>query len=155
MNDLEKEYRANLKAFAKWSELELLSAVIWAEAEGEPYAGKVGVGLTVQTRVRHPGHWNWGRNWREVILKPRQFSCFNLWSRRRSEIMTLPVVDHGSAYQESCVISEIVYLGRMRDYIGEPTHYHRFDVVPDWADDPSMHRLCRIGDHIFYTCFER
>ena len=72
--------------FLTWSEIDLLTGTIYGEARGEPWGGKVAVGMTVRERVRYPGHWKWGRNWREVMLAPEQFSCWG--DHNRAAIIT-------------------------------------------------------------------
>jgi len=63
-----------ITGYDTWSELELLTGVIIGETRGESTAGMIGVGITARTRTEHPG-W-WGRNWREVLLCDKQFSCW-------------------------------------------------------------------------------
>ena len=140
------------EVFREWSDLELLAAVIWAEAGGEEFSGKVGVGLTVQTRVFHP-RW-WGHNWREVILCPYQFCCFNPNNPRfkpLSELRFFIPKEEKRAYEESQLVAKEIYLGRMADYIGQPTHYHTLNARPLWALSPNIRYLCRIGKHKFYS----
>ena len=59
-------WELNLDMTETLSEVTLLAGTIFGEADDQEYAGKVGVGLTVATRVKYP-RW-WGRNWRQVIL---------------------------------------------------------------------------------------
>jgi len=134
-----------------WSEIELLTGLIIGEAADQPWAGKVGVGLTVQTRVDHPGHWHWGRNWREVILASRQFSCFeNQKNLARIRRVRKKQTD---SWKECAIIAEAIYHRRIDNHIGTPTHYHRYDCDPTWDDDPNiMKYLGKIGDHLFYNC---
>lgn len=58
---------------ARWytdRELELLARLVHAEAEGEPYAGRVGVAAVVLNRVRHP---RFPGSIAEVIFQPGAF----------------------------------------------------------------------------------
>lgn len=132
-----------------WSEIELVAATIYGEARGEPWAGKVGVGLTIRTRVDHPGHWHWGRNWREVCLAPRQFSCFEDANLRQIEQARAQQTDE---WKECLMIAEHVYHGRIDNHIGCPTHYHTAAVSPSW--DREMKFLGKIGGHLFYSCLD-
>ena len=132
-----------------WSEIELLAAAIFGEARGEPWAGKVGVGLTIRTRVDHPGHWNWGRNWREVITAPKQFSCFQDINLDKIKAAKKKNTDE---WKECMMIAEHVYHNRIDNHIGCPTHYHTAGVSPSW--DKSMKYLGSIGGHLFYSCLE-
>ncbi len=126
-----------------FSELGLLAGTIYGEARNQEYAGKVGVGLVVRTRVRYPG-W-WGRNWREVILSPHQFSC---WSDHNRDAIMQAMAENSSDWQSCMNIARQVYLGEIEDKIGAPTHYCRFDVHPAWRI--KLKFLCQIEDHVFY-----
>lgn len=130
------------------SELDLLTCLIIGEADNQPWDGKVGVAYTVFTRTQHPGHWHWGHNWREVMLCPKQFSCFEDHNLHR---MLKVMRAGGSEWVENYLIAKAVYLGIVKSYIGAPTHYHTSDVHPSWAD--QINYITTIGDHLFYTCF--
>ncbi len=126
-----------------WSEIDLLAGTIYGEASDQPTEGKVGVGLTVRTRATHPG-W-WGRNWRQVMLTPRQFCCWEDHNRQR--IITASH-KNDNTWLECKRLAEDIYTGRVTDYIGAPTHYCRFDAHPTWRN--KLLFLCQIGDHVFY-----
>lgn len=53
------------------SELDMLAKIIWAEARGEPYEGKLAVGAVVLNRVKSPKFPN---TIKDVIYAPNQFS---------------------------------------------------------------------------------
>jgi N-acetylmuramoyl-L-alanine amidase len=139
-----------LSMLLTWSELDLLTGLIFGESRSESWSGKVGVGLTVQTRVAHPGHWNWGYNWRDVILMPKQFSCFNQLDPNLIALIKAHKIKD-AVWLECAMIAEQVYLGRVKDFVGQPTHYHTVNCDPTWDDD--MKHLGTIGKHEFFTCF--
>ncbi len=132
-----------------WSDLELLSGLIVGEAEDQSWEGRVLVAMCAMERSKHPGHWNWGRNLREIILAPTQFSCF-----QDSNIMRIihrkREVDY--IWRENSLIAHAVYTGMLNDMVKrKPTHYHGVDVHPSWAK--KIEYLYKVGDHLFYTCF--
>lgn len=131
-----------------WSELELLAGTIYGEARNQSFAGKVGVGLTIRNRVSLP-RW-WGRNWRQVILKPKQFSCFNPNDSNFPEIVAAKK-RNGLHWQECMMIAEKIYLGHIADFVGAD-HYHRIDCYPRWRH--KLQYLVTIGDHKFYRVKE-
>ncbi len=53
------------------ADLEMLAKIIYAEAVGEPYEGKVAVGAVIMNRILSP---HWPSTIRDVIYQPRQFS---------------------------------------------------------------------------------
>ena len=129
--------------YETWSELDLLTGLIIGEASGEPTAGRIGVAITVKSRVESPC-W-WGRNWREVILANKQFSC---WEDHNADRIVSARREAGPLWQACREIAIETYLGRVSDHIGRPTHYHATFVTPKWAS--KLTRLAQIGNHIFY-----
>ena len=129
--------------FETWSELDLLTGVILGEARGEPHDGKVGVGIVVRNRVEQPC-W-WGRNWREVILRESQFSC---WEDHNVDEVLEEKCGQTALWLDARKIATDVYLGHVVDRIGGPTHYHADYAHPAWAR--KLIRLCQIGGHVFY-----
>lgn len=53
------------------SDVDMLAKIIWAEARGEPYKGKLAVGAVVVNRVKSPKFPN---TIRDVIYAPKQFT---------------------------------------------------------------------------------
>jgi len=54
--------------------LTLLTMCLWGEARNQPEEGVVAVAHVVRNRVLSG---KWGDTWRDVLLAPKQFSCFN------------------------------------------------------------------------------
>lgn len=135
-----------IEGFETWSELDILTGTIFGEARGEPAEGKIGVGLTIQTRVNHPG-W-WGRNWREVCLADRQFTC---WTDRNTDVIIRARKDKTPDWTSCRIMAIDIYLGHIKDYLGEPTHYYNPKLIeggtPQW--EKRMIRLTEIGNHVF------
>lgn len=132
-----------IAGYDTWSEIDILTGTIYGEASDQPAAGKIGVGMTVRTRVLYP-RW-WGHNWREVALCDGQFDCWKDHNRERIE-KGYRQKDH--TWEVCNGIAKDVYSGQILDIIGGPTHYHKDDIFPYWG--PSMTRLIQIGRHIFY-----
>lgn len=66
------------------SETEILGLTIIGEARGESIAGQVAVGCVIRNRLR-ANH----KNYHEVCLSPRQFSCWNENDPNRVVLMEL------------------------------------------------------------------
>jgi len=141
-----------IQGFEHWSELDLLTATILGEAEGEPWGGKAGVAITIKTRVDHP-RW-WGRNWREVILRAThdgiaQFECWTKPHRiERMELGRERGCDD-KIWEQCRQIAIFCYLGKIQDRLGCPTHYCRIDAKPAWKE--KLKFLGQIGHHLFYS----
>lgn len=140
-----------LPGFEDWSDLDILTGLIFGESRGELTEGKIAVGLTVKTRVDNP-RW-WGNSIRSVCLAHKgsiaQFSCFldinNAKIKRARELNLL-------SWYECNLIAKGILNNKYADTMGNPTHYHTIRIHPDWSS--GMKRLATIGNHIFYTCLE-
>jgi len=129
--------------YETWSELDLLAGVVVGEARGESYAGRLGVALTVKGRVDNP-RW-WGRNWREVILRTKQFSC---WDDHNAATICQERAKNSIIWKDCRSVAIDVYLGLVEDRLGGPTHYHAKSIKPKWAK--GMTCIGQVGGHVFY-----
>jgi N-acetylmuramoyl-L-alanine amidase len=122
------------------TDLDFVARTIKAEAEGEPYIGKVAVGAVIYTRFRNPG-W-WGKTLKDVCLTAKQFSAWNDDNPRRNMI--------GEWTLEDKVFREC-FRAAIEAYDNDPTngadHYFAHGVVlPNWA---IGHPSIVIGRHSF------
>lgn len=134
----------------KVGQLNLLTALIWGEARGEPYDGKFAVGMVVFNRVNDP---RWPDTYEEVILQPKQFSCFNIEDPNHHEILKAVIPSRNGNWQNmtwrECRSSAQLVLGRWReDNTKGANHYHSIDCDPRWDD--NMILTITIGDHEFF-----
>ena len=131
---------------ARLSDIHLLACLIEGEARGEPVHGKIAVGCAVRNRANNPC-W-WGRTWKEVMLKPKQFSCFDdhnlvamefAWKHRKTNLR----------FQESLFIAKGIVSGKLLDFVNGANHYHARSLkkYPAWAKDQVA---LRVGNHLFY-----
>lgn len=128
-----------------WSELELLAATIYLEAEGEPMEGKLGVGWVVRNRMDL-----WHQTLRRVILGADErawddghaFEVFSAWNddyRERGRAR-LSAAD-GPETEASWRAAAGAYWRLVPNPIGTATFYLNIDVtrkirkgtLPDWA----------------------
>ena len=128
----------------------LLALLIYGEARGEPYEGRVAVAQVAANRAKRP-KWRWGEvglSWRSnlkrVILQPNQFSCFNDGDR---SLETLPDADN-EVWRECKAIALGVMLELLPDYSHEANHHHAEGVMPSWAGGETP--VAHIGAHFFY-----
>ncbi len=140
------------KNFEDLDDNELLALVIYGEARGEPIEGKIAVAAVIMNRVKRDG-W-FGKNVKEVILKPWQFSVFNINdpNRERLEAIALDFKSHVETY-ESLKESYWVALGFLGNWlpsnVGAATHYFADYIdTPTWAE--KMEHIRDIGRHKFY-----
>jgi N-acetylmuramoyl-L-alanine amidase len=118
---------------------------VWRESRGEPHAAKVGVAYCILNRASHPS-W-WGRDIVSVILKPWQFSSFNV-----SDLNSVKFpLETDTSWTDSCqAVDEVA--GGCVDPTGGGVYYHDTSISPpSWATDGSVVRSAQLGALIFYA----
>jgi len=125
-------------------ELDLLTALVAGEAEGEPLLGKIAVAQVVNNR-RHDKRWP--GTWQGVMLQPWQFSCF-LPDYFRPEILKHRW--ESMAWKECKLAAFGVFHGYVRDIVHGANHYHAkwMQPYPKWTE--GQNPVADIGQHVFY-----
>jgi len=125
-------------------DMDLLTALVMGEAEGEPILGKIAVAWVVKNRIKDK---RWPDMWQEVMLQPKQFSCFN------STLLRADILKHdwrNPVWKECKYAAFGVYTHYIRDVTNGANHYHAtwLKPPPRWAEghDPVI----TIGGHRFY-----
>jgi spore germination cell wall hydrolase CwlJ-like protein len=125
-------------------EQKCLAEGIYFEARGEPEKGQAAVAQVILNRVRNPTFPNTicGVVYQNIHMHNRcqfSFACDRIKDR----------VQPGKHWETAKAIALAVTAGKIwiKD-VGSSTHYHATYVRPDWA--PTMVKLTRIGQHIFY-----
>jgi spore germination cell wall hydrolase CwlJ-like protein len=132
---------------AQWNvnnELQCLALTVYFEARGEGRDGQAAVAHVVMNRVadeRFPDSVC------DVVRQGGDVNrnCqFSWWCDRRSDKPR-----HLSDWETARDIARIVYWGGGEDPTGGSLWYHAVSVKPIWR--LKLHRVGRIGDHIFYS----
>jgi spore germination cell wall hydrolase CwlJ-like protein len=134
------------KCFNELGDIQIIAMCIWGESRGESFRGKIGVGSVIRNRAKNP-NW-WGAGWKSVILKPYQFSCFNVTDPNREKMKKPLEHDSREVWEESCIVAVSVYYDLVEDPTKGANHYHDISVAPNWAvsKDPTI----QIGRIKFY-----
>ena len=130
-------------------DLDIFARTLYGEARGEyaqdGLAPLIAVANVIMNRFKKGGKY--GQTVREVCLKPRQFSCWNLDDPNRSLIQQedlkknfLFKICHEAAQK----VAEEAW----PDLTRESDHYHAISCRPSWARTEKI-RL-RLGHHVFY-----
>jgi spore germination cell wall hydrolase CwlJ-like protein len=125
------------------AEWRCLTEAIYFEARGEPLAGQVAVAEVVLNRVDSP-------DYPDSICSVVQQGAHRLNACQFSyECDGKPerITERGS-WALAGKIAQVMIEGRPRMLTGAATHYHATSVRPRWAR--RMHKVARIGDHVFY-----
>lgn len=130
------------------TEEEIFSKTIYGEARGESLAGQEAVANVILNRVKMnliQPMW-WGKNIREVCLKPKQFSC---WNHNDVNYKILKGdLSENTVYQICQRIVKRALAGVLKDNTNGATHYHTFECHPLWAR--HLIPCAQIGNHLFY-----
>ncbi len=129
-------------------ELTLLTMCLWGEARGSSGEAQRAVGFVVRNRVecRQP---RFGTGWRDVILKPWQFSSFN---RENGAVERLfhPLENDSEQAWKSCYASALIaYEELYEDPSDKALFYYSGKTIPAWAR--SMRETLRLEDFVFLT----
>lgn len=131
----------------------VLALCVWGEARGEPVEGQIAVACVIRNRVRLANVPQ--LRWRDVILAPLQFSCFNPGDPNRALIDR--AVTHYATQQPTPELQQALWIadgvisGACADNTGGATNYltgwlFRQDP-PQWAK--LMQQTKAIGAHVF------
>jgi spore germination cell wall hydrolase CwlJ-like protein len=113
-------------------------ATVWAEARGEPHAGRIAVGEVIRNRARK-------HNWSiaKVVLEPLQFSCWNAHDPNRDHAATIddmdPVVVECANAWLAAKDSDLTE--------GALNYFNPKISQPSWG--PEMLHPIKIGSHVF------
>ena len=132
-----------MESLEQLNNLDLLTALIMGEAEGESILGKLAVACVVKNRL---GDRRWPNTWQRVMLQKYQFSCF-LPGYFRPEITS----QHWDkiAWRECRFAAFGLLDGYVSDVTDGCNHYYA-----SWAKEPSWAKgkrhIMGIGGHLFY-----
>lgn len=120
-----------------------LAKAIGYEAGNEPEAGKAAVAQVILNRVRHKA---FPKTVCSVVYQGsgRRTGCQFTFTCDGSLRRTLSRRSWASAQ----TVAAAALAGLLPNTVGSATHYHADYVAPRWA--PSLHRIGKIGVHIFY-----
>ena len=128
---------------SKYSDIELLIALVMGEAEGEPLQGKIAVACVVRNRVNDE---RWPDTWRGVMMQPNQFSCF-LPEYFRADIFKQDRLN--PVWREAHLAAFGVYNRYIRAEARGANHYYATIIEePYWAK--GRNPVLEVGKHKFY-----
>ena len=120
-----------------------LALNIYSEARSEPVQGQIAIAEVTLNRVASTDYPD---DVCGVVLQENKDGCqFSWWCDGKSDQPS----EHTSLRTSKALAQLMLEEGEYITVIGEDAiHYHNDEVYPYWADD--MHRIRRIGKHIFY-----
>ncbi len=118
----------------------LLAQVLYGEARGESDDFKRDVAYSVLNRTGK-NKW-WGNTFREVILKPDQYTCFNTDDANYDDVQN-PV---GEAWEDCKAVARDVLLNPAADTTNGATHFYTTWIdEPHWAHGETPVKVVQTG----------
>jgi len=127
----------------------VLTAALWGEIRSGKLEEIAAVGCAIRNR-RNSGRW--GDTWKDVLLFPKQFSCFNPGNVNEAK-MRDPNHSEGPlgrlAWRRCQAIAQVIMDDVLPDNTGGATHYLTPEAAErvHWDDRMMVTRI--IGGHIF------
>lgn len=132
------------------SSIDLATATVLGEAEGEGAEGQLAVATVIQNRIKQ--RFFSDGTVAGTVLYPYQFSVWNTQSQRRITVCNRSydeaiVVQCKEAWQGS-VLSPHPLVASTAAVM-----YHRYDMnpFPAWALSKDFVKVAKIGSHLFYA----
>lgn len=122
----------------------MAAVCVWREARGTHADAMLGVLWVIINRAKHPRRkFYGGPNMADVVLQPKQFSCFN---PKDPNAAKLP----GSADLQFGPITDLVASPGLADPTFGATHYYSDPIatIPSWVD-PSKHTVDILPFHFY------
>lgn len=140
----------NNKIFEKLQEVQLLTLCMWGEARGEGLDGMLAVGSVVLNRVREK---KFGEGIRGVVLRPKQFSCFNEGEPNREKLEIIASdfelnMDTIDSLKACFWVASGLMFGYLKSNVKNANHYNTIGVDPKWDD--NMQLISVIGRHEYF-----
>ena len=132
-----------------------LARMIFGEARGESFAGKVAVAWSVRNRVLRPS-W-WGDTVKTVVHRKWQYSCFSTGPHRAAvEAFPHDVKPGERKAAFDCMhAAAVVLAGTYDDPTEGATHYLTTSLLrrkpPAWATAEGARQTVQIEQHVFFT----
>jgi spore germination cell wall hydrolase CwlJ-like protein len=127
----------------------LLALTVYGEARGESEQGRIAVAQVILNRASRP-RW-WGKSVEEVILKPYQFSCWNVGDPNavllRGAMNGINSITETNAFIACTAAVMEAQLLRF-DLTNGADHYCTHKVRPSWFSQEKV--TARIGGHVFF-----
>lgn len=146
--------------FLSLQEDKLLAITAYGEAGIEGGEGMMAVLNVIRNRTMFPEFYDseiyelTRSPYHAVILKPYQFSVFNIGNPGREVVERIAKnfeyeLIRNRNLQIAYNLSQILLSGALADNTGGATHYHANYVRPKWSEELAY--ITQIGRHLFYT----
>jgi N-acetylmuramoyl-L-alanine amidase len=144
ISKLDTVYNFKTSDFKFDSPIILTARLMMGEAEGWKDIDKIACVYTALTRLKK----GYGKTFQEVVLKPKQYSCFNEGTDS-SKFLKDPMKHNAKDFLKDLELAREIWNGDIENPVPGATHYYNPKVVrPEWAK--KMEYMRRVGPHVFY-----
>ena len=140
----------------------ILGKTMFGEARGELSGGIAAVGCVIRNRVTIDLHadgkddW-WGEGYRDVCLRPWQFSCWLVTDPNFALLSKL--TPESPELQGFIKLAKQIIVGAVPDVTLRATHYHvaNMPIPASWVPfgGPAPRPHIQIGRHLFYDLYRK
>lgn len=129
---------------------EVMALTLYGEARGASFNAKLGMAQVMWNRAKDG---RFGTDIKDVVTKPKQFSCFNDSDPNLSVLMEV-VEDFGAVFEENIHLRECymvalaVINGCMTGKVKDSLYYHTTGVNPKW--NKKLVLEAKIGNTLFW-----
>ena len=134
--------------FSKDTDKTLLARMIFGEARNCSHEEKVAIAYTALNRNTDGEEWNGEDNLHEVLLMPKQYSCFNDNDPNRKKVMNPERYDR-RAFRECLQVADEVMHNMYPTLNKGQNHYHTRKTNPKWRKSLSQVDFGNTK-HLFY-----
>lgn len=131
-------------------DIELLARAIYGEARNGSKELKIAIAQSIMNRT-NKNKW-WGNTLKEVILKSKQYSCFNPNDPNYKKIWNPLEYEKPEVWYECLKIAKGVLEDNLKDITKGATHYHTDRIRPSWSRRKQP--LTKIDNTLFYRLFK-
>jgi N-acetylmuramoyl-L-alanine amidase len=142
--------------YDKLNDFDALWLTLYGEFRGEPVDAQIGGGNVIYNRVSEGG-----KNIKDVCLKPKQFTCWNLDDPNLKAILTVYSLD--VSFRNLRLVNQLKYISagiiasQFDDNTKGSNHYlswalYHSDKVPNWAIDKTAKFKVALGRTVFLWC---
>jgi len=148
----ERDYK--IKNFSKDSEEVLFARMLFGEARNCSDEEIIAVGYTAVNRTKDGRNWNGEGSIKEVLLSPKQYSCFNddKYNQKNLEAMRNPMKYDSVNFERALKISREILSGKYRNPIDNATLYDLKGCNPKWLKSNKVTETTQVqgSKHKFY-----
>jgi spore germination cell wall hydrolase CwlJ-like protein len=125
-------------------DVKVVALTLLAEAEGEPYPGKLMVAEVIKNRANKNC-----RSVREVCLSPMQFSSWNTGTQKRRLVARLKHLKNSQAWKDCVTLAEQICKQDYKTTTPATHYYNPAKCSPKWAK--KMDVVAEVGNHVFFA----